>query len=286
MNEYFQGTDSRLIELDDSMKLLYKDLLQCYMTRDYVNQTEISSINPENKQFFLPQMYLGVKIMQEVQKTNIVQQKLFLAEFYTRCCDFLVTGCKEIRKRHDFSNEIRLKYLSPKEAVRHSNRQNFPSMLPLTQKLPRIVNNEVDLQKIDDEWRLLPDINKFSTLDIGTWKAHEFWEKILTTTDCKILAKFALDVLCIPHSNADCERIFSQVNNMKTKARNKLITSTVNKTLLARQLIKNQGNCTKFKVSRDMCDKMRSKEKYTLDKHESEIIETVRNLYGEETNEE
>lgn len=42
MNEYFQGTDSRLIELDESMKLLHKDLLQCYyMTRDYVNQTEI-----------------------------------------------------------------------------------------------------------------------------------------------------------------------------------------------------------------------------------------------------
>lgn len=64
------------------------------------------------------------------------------------------------------------------------------------------------------------------------------------------------------------------------------MTSTVNKTLLARQLIQNQGNCTKFKVSRDMCDKMRSKDKYTLDKHESEVIETIRNLYGEEINEE
>lgn len=168
----------------------------------------------------------------------------------------------------------------------HSNRESFPSMLPLTQKLPRIVKIENDLQKIDVEWRLLPDVNKFSTLDIGTWKAREFWEKILSTTDCKTLAKFALDVLCLPHSNADCERIFSQVNNMKTKIRNKLITSTVNKTLLARQHIQNQGNRTQFKVSRDMCDKMGSKDKYPLDKHESEVIETIRNLYGEETNEE
>lgn len=81
MNEYFQGTDSRLIELDESMKLLYKDLLQCYMTRDYVNQTEICSIDPENTRVFLPQMYLGVKVMQEIQKTNIVQQKVPLDEF-------------------------------------------------------------------------------------------------------------------------------------------------------------------------------------------------------------
>lgn len=69
------------------------------MTRDYVNQTEICSIDPENTRFFLPQMYLGVKIMQEIQKPNIAQQKVLLVEFYTRCRDFLVTGCKGIRKR-------------------------------------------------------------------------------------------------------------------------------------------------------------------------------------------
>ncbi|CAH2092806.1 unnamed protein product [Euphydryas editha] len=130
------------------------------------------------------------------------------------------------------------KRLSPEEAVRHSNRENFPSMLPLTQKSRRIVKTENDLQKIDDEWRLLPDVNKFSTLDIGTWRTHEFWENIQTSW------MFALDVLCLPYSNADCEKIFSQVNNMKTRMRNKLVTSTVNKTLLARQLIQNQGNCT------------------------------------------
>lgn len=70
---------------------------------------------------------------------------------------------------------------------------------------------------------------------------------------------------------------------MKTKLRNKLITSTINKTLLARHLIQNQGNCTKFKVSRNMCEKMKSKDKYTQDKHESIVLENIKNLYAEET---
>lgn len=62
-------------------------------------------------------MYLGVKVMQKIQKTNIMQQKVLLDEFYSRCRDFLVTGCKEIWKRYDFSNEIlpMLKYLSPEK---------------------------------------------------------------------------------------------------------------------------------------------------------------------------
>ncbi|KAL0829677.1 hypothetical protein ABMA28_003183 [Loxostege sticticalis] len=272
LNEYFQGSEARLIELDDNMKILYKEILQCYMSRDYVNQTEICSIDPENSQHFLPQMYMGVKILTETEKPNITNQKDLLNEFNTRCRKFLITSCNEIRKGYDFSDKILpfLKYLSPEEAVRQSARETFPSLLPLTKQLPRIVS-ELEMQRIDDEWRLLPNINKFTGLEIGKWK-----------TDCKALANFALDVLCLPHSNADCERVFSEVNNMKTKSRNKLITSTVNGALLARQAVKNQGGCTKFQASNDMCKKMKSKEKYSLHKKDSEVFESIRNLYGED----
>ncbi|KAL0830023.1 hypothetical protein ABMA28_003481 [Loxostege sticticalis] len=283
LNEYFQGSEARLIELDDNMKILYKEILQCYMSRDYVNQTEICSIDPENSQHFLPQMYMGVKILTETEKPNITNQKDLLNEFNTRCRKFLITSCNEIRKRYDFSDKILpfLKYLSPEEAVRQSARETFPSLLPLTKQLPRIVS-ELEMQRIDDEWRLLPNINKFTGLEIGKWKVHEFWANVHDETDCKALANFALDVLCLPHSNADCERVFSEVNNMKTKSRNKLITSTFNGALLARQAVKNQGGCTKFQASNDMCKKMKSKEKYSLHKKDSEVFESIRNLYGED----
>ncbi|KAG7309972.1 hypothetical protein JYU34_004494, partial [Plutella xylostella] len=137
------------------------------------------------------------------------------------------------------------------EAVRQSARETFPSLLPLTKQLLRIVS-ELEMQQIDDEWRLLPNINTFTGLEIGSWKVDEFWVKVHDETNCKTLANFALDVLCLPHSNADCERVFSEVNNMKTKSRNKLITSTVNGALLARQAVKNQGGCAKFQASNDM----------------------------------
>lgn len=63
----------------------------------------------------------------------------------------------------------------------------------------------------------------------------------------------------MPHSNADCERTFSEVNNLKTRLRNKLITPTINGTLLARQTIRNHGNCTQFLVPNKIDPKMRDK---------------------------
>lgn len=69
------------------------------------------------------------------------------------------------------------------------------------------------------------------------------------------LANFALCVLSLPHSNAECERVFSSINLIKTKTRNRLITDTINALLLAKQLVKFQGNCTNFKPTTDMCRK-------------------------------
>lgn len=40
----------------------------------------------------------------------------------------------------------------------------------------------------------------------------------------KELAKFAISVLILSHSNAEVERIFSQLNVMKSKRRNRMET--------------------------------------------------------------
>lgn len=64
-----------------------------------------------------------------------------------------------------------------------------------------------------------------------------FWAEVLLFKDAAgnnlfaDLAKFAIDVLSLPWSNADVERVFSQLNTVKTKLRNRLITETVNAVL-------------------------------------------------------
>jgi len=74
------------------------------------------------------------------------------------------------------------------------------------------------------------------------------------------LADFALSVLSLPHANADCERVFSTVNCMKTKLRNRLNTDTINGALHAKHHLKggreSGKNCVSFQPNDEMFRRM------------------------------
>lgn len=66
----------------------------------------------------------------------------------------------------------------------------------------------------------------------------KFWIKIFQSDSNFLeLSDFALSVLSLPHSNSECERVFSKVNLFKTKIRSKLKTDTVNGALLSSECI-------------------------------------------------
>ena len=53
-------------------------------------------------------------------------------------------------------------------------------------------------------------------------------------------------LLCLPHANVDVERIFSEVNNIKTRKRNRLKLKTLQAILQVKQGVRESGGCTKF----------------------------------------
>ena len=68
-----------------------------------------------------------------------------------------------------------------------------------------------------------------------------FWGIISETTDvsgehqCSTISKLMTSLLSLPHSNAEVERIFSQVVITKTKLRNSLKSSTLDSILVTKQ---------------------------------------------------
>ncbi|XP_050678462.1 uncharacterized protein LOC126974837 [Leptidea sinapis] len=73
----------------------------------------------------------------------------------------------------------------------------------------------------------------------------------------KNLSKFVLETISLPHSNADSERIFSKINLIKTKVRNKMTNSTVNGVLLAKQRVRGKENdCTTYDPSQSEYSRM------------------------------
>jgi len=84
-----------------------------------------------------------------------------------------------------------------------------------------------------------------------------FYQKCYLFPNIPKLAKL---VLTLPHSNAESERIFSIVNEVKTKKRNKIGNDSLNAVAIIRSSFQNMGinNCTTFKVT-----------KYHIDLHNS-----------------
>ena len=67
------------------------------------------------------------------------------------------------------------------------------------------------------------------------------------------LSSFMLSLLCLPHSSATVERVFSTVNRMKTKLRNRLSTATLSGMLHAKRLLVS-NTCYDIPIPQQMLD--------------------------------
>ncbi|MPC71174.1 hypothetical protein E2C01_065444 [Portunus trituberculatus] len=138
-----------------------------------------------------------------------------------------------------------------------TTRANMPSMSDLMDELPRI-SNMYDKQVVDNEWRNVqfykfPDHVKDTNNDICQFYAH-----LMTLKDAmgnfqyRTFATFALNVLSLPTSNADVERLFSKLNLIKRKQRNCLHLNTIKSLIALSEISHQQGDCRTFEPDSEM----------------------------------
>lgn len=84
----------------------------------------------------------------------------------------------------------------------------------------------------------------------------EFWAEVKRHKDAggnnrfMELADFATHILTLPFSNAEVERVFSQMNLVKT---NRMQVSMINAIIMIRSSLKNAGKfCHDFEISKKM----------------------------------
>lgn len=271
LNQLFQSEKPVIADMYESVCSTYTELLKSYMNREYINKTPLQEIDPLNKDMFLPQqqVYLGVKVMTYLQDTELPNKRALQTDLHNGCIRFLSVSCFQIKQRFDFSNVVlqKLFIFKPRNAVAERTRNFVPTLLPLLQSLPRVTKNYVmQMQEIDNQWRRLPSFELPGGIDIQD-DLDTFWHKLLNhdydgqTSHCfRDLAQFALHVLSLPYSNAECERIFSKVNLIKTKLRSKLVTSTINASILSSQRM--NRDCRKFEPTSLDFKKMSSSSLY------------------------
>ncbi|CAN7940026.1 unnamed protein product, partial [Ixodes hexagonus] len=115
------------------------------------------------------------------------------------------------------------------------------SLIPLMELLG--VPAEI-ITVIDFQWGKITLVPWENTADVVS-----FWSEVAKYRDAsgknpfKELSDFALCVLVLPWSNAEVERVFSQINIVKSKLRNKMTTFMANALLTVRAGLKRHNKC-------------------------------------------
>ena len=91
------------------------------------------------------------------------------------------------------------------------------------------------MSKIDEQYSNIQCLKLMNTDN-----TVEFWAEVHNYRDAggnnkfEEISEFVLKLLCLPWSNAVVERVFSQINLVKTQVRNRLHLITVNSVLTTR----------------------------------------------------
>lgn len=82
----------------------------------------------------------------------------------------------------------------------------------------------------------------------------------------KELSTFVISLLCLPYSNAEVERLFSQMNLIKSKIRNKMNLDLLNAILSIRTGLQRESKCCfDFDISEDLYNKVKTNSTYIND---------------------
>lgn len=205
----------------------------------------MSNINPQDITLYknLEKLNLGgrcnVLLIKEPLHDSDVHKR-----FLIDCRSFLVELCLQIKKCFPFEEDCviaLMKNIDPKVAV---SPQRSTYITSLAVHFPMIVKEE-ELDALEDEWQSLMYAKE--TVQSLTQTPTSFWSELQKVKDGSnemkfgVLSRLMCGLLALPHSSACVERVFSQVNIIKTKQSNRLLATTVANRLLAKQAIARQG---------------------------------------------
>lgn len=249
-NALFQSRSSLIDCLRKESIRLFLQLGQNFLKPSVLKMEYLTGniLHPSN---YLPieKIYVGPECAQSLLTLTINEQN----ELRKKMLEFYVTLAKESLARLPINNTIfsEFELVTPANAFSADRNETLGNLTNVC----KIYSNIVDSNELCVEWRSLPFYfvdeqykNRLSQLD-----KTEMWLEIRALQDFsgkylfENIAKLALIILTLPHSNAESERLFSIVTDVRTKKRNKIGADSLNSVCVIRTKFKSEGvNCTNF----------------------------------------
>jgi len=226
----------------------------CQMGQNFIipealkNIVDLNIENDSNIQH-LDDIYVGSECENFLATLSLdCEQKIKL-----KCLDFYKTAVHEMLKRLPYRDIFfkQLAFLDPKIALFDEGRSEIED---LTYVATRI--GHTDLTKLAFEWKILPSVfNDTEKKELASLDINKMWKKITEYRDFngdKIFVNLELlveAVFSLPHSNAETERIFSIITNVKNKRRNNLSIETISAICIALSSFQTTDiNCVNFDI--------------------------------------
>lgn len=174
---------------------------------------------------------------------NKLKESLIGAEYKqgirTRCIDFLKKLIMELRQRLPKNIEVLRKI------TMFSIENTLKTIKPSLVKILEASNVHAQkITKIEHQWQ---------NIQLVEWNektnSTNFWVEVLNYKNaCDEnpfieLGEFVLSFLTLPISNAEVERLFSQMNIIKTKQRNRLAIKSLNSIMCIRASLRRESKC-------------------------------------------
>lgn len=261
MNCEFQSEYFRLSALYSTISDEYRSILGMFIKPEVLESKKLSEINPAYKSLHLDlhHIRLGGRCDTFLIKEPIEENE---SRFRSDCQRFLVELCVQMQKRFPFDEQsvlALLKILDPKVALSPQGRIGVIPKLAV--HFPTLIKEELD--SLQEQWEDM--YHARSSLQYLNQSPTCFWHELRGITDGNnkpkfdLLSKFMCDLLVLPHSSAAVERLFSQMNLIKTKKTNRLLTHTTASRLFAKQAIARQEvPCHEWKPSKSLISDLKS----------------------------
>lgn len=251
VNKLFQLESGSPVKLLTELMTLYCSILEATMHRSKFptwRATMEYNTADVNNQLPINAMYFGKEFT--VMLAGLGVDAASALDVKTRCREYLVALLTELRARLP-ENVDTLESLSALS----------PSVILSDQKLPLHKLSFLPLYT-GDFGRLERQYNRLSS---AHWErfddqhTEEFWIAVSQHTDASgasdfyDLGLFALSLLSLPFSNAAVERVFSHMNNIKTKTRNRMKQPLLEALLHIRSyMARNRMCCHEFEPTKQM----------------------------------
>ena len=228
----------------------YKCIFNSFIKEEILLAKNLSEIDPQDirSQKPISDICLGGQCLSQLLNDPL-QDESCAIRLISDCFKFLSELSLQIKKRLPFDENAIIPKLNVLDIeIACDLERSTTSIVPLAVHFPHIIPQN-KLNKLDDQWRAFRISAK--KLAVSAKCVPEYWHNLSLVKDGLDNLKFSrlsysiTTMTVLPHSSAAVERIFSQINRMKTKSNSSLESETVENRLLAKQSInrKNQTCC-------------------------------------------